>query len=683
MLQSRNLDDQSYEQLLQAAVSRLPVLCTEWTDRNEADPGITLLELFSWYQEMQRYQLNRVTKSVRRAMLNFLGITPREARAAECFVQVPTTEGVLPEGTRLATKEKVNFELQEAINGRNLEIARLLICRSKEEPVDITEILRNDAATVHPFNYGNQKSTMEIYFDGNIDSELRVWFDVAAGEDCVRTPFRDEEQVPRVIRWKWNGEIVEPSYDQTHALSVSGFIGFPTDAANGGVLSAELVDPGCEERVRLRGIFCNRYRVLQQETKSKVFPKIIPQNPSCVVEVANAMAFYGTVLLFLRTQNGWIPVEATSEELTRFGEKITLDSSDAVCDGDPNLWVVFTVLEEDDKLWYASTGLPNQVIAVHLYGKEPVGDFSLICNTLDENGEVHPQIWHRVNDMSVCGPRDRVFLYDSIREEITFGDGQFGDIVPAGQFALTLGDVTLSDCDGGNIPGGSILYRVSAIDTGEGFLCTEGVGGMSPESIDDTEARFLKKISQTKKCATVDDYCRIAKQTPGLRVAKVRALPGFDPKEMNSKVSKPIVSVVVVPYSQDARPMPDQRFLDAVSYEMEKCRPICTKVKVLPPRYVEVGLQVRLQAEDTLEEKTVRDAMEAWFSMQNPKRDIGSAVLQNEISLCLQRIPGVLLVNQVHLYSRVVGCRVTTEGNLVVPPDAITWLKEFQLEIHE
>ena len=61
MLKARNLDDQTYEEIVQAAEGRLPWLCPAWTDHNAHDPGITVLELMAWYKELQQYQMNQFT----------------------------------------------------------------------------------------------------------------------------------------------------------------------------------------------------------------------------------------------------------------------------------------------------------------------------------------------------------------------------------------------------------------------------------------------------------------------------------------------------------------------------------------------------------------------------------------------------------------------------------------------
>lgn len=47
-LQSPSLDTRTYKELLNEALSRIPVHTPEWTNFNESDPGVTLLELFAF-----------------------------------------------------------------------------------------------------------------------------------------------------------------------------------------------------------------------------------------------------------------------------------------------------------------------------------------------------------------------------------------------------------------------------------------------------------------------------------------------------------------------------------------------------------------------------------------------------------------------------------------------------------
>lgn len=67
-----NLDDRRYADLVEEARALIPTYAPEWTDHNEVDPGITLIELFAYLSEMLLYRLNRVTDDNRYAFLKLL-----------------------------------------------------------------------------------------------------------------------------------------------------------------------------------------------------------------------------------------------------------------------------------------------------------------------------------------------------------------------------------------------------------------------------------------------------------------------------------------------------------------------------------------------------------------------------------------------------------------------------------
>lgn len=70
-----NLDDRTYDDLVQEAKSLIPTYAPEWTNHNPSDPGITLIELFAYLTEMLNYRLNRVTNANKQAFLNLISET--------------------------------------------------------------------------------------------------------------------------------------------------------------------------------------------------------------------------------------------------------------------------------------------------------------------------------------------------------------------------------------------------------------------------------------------------------------------------------------------------------------------------------------------------------------------------------------------------------------------------------
>ena len=47
-----NLDDRRYDDIVREARALIPQYCPEWTNLGDADPGMTLVQLFAWMTEM-------------------------------------------------------------------------------------------------------------------------------------------------------------------------------------------------------------------------------------------------------------------------------------------------------------------------------------------------------------------------------------------------------------------------------------------------------------------------------------------------------------------------------------------------------------------------------------------------------------------------------------------------------
>src|SRR5258705_7275787 len=77
-----NLDDLRYDRIREELVRRIPVYSPEWTDYNESDPGITLIELFAYLAEQVGFRLNQIPEKNHIELLKLLGVRLKTARAA-------------------------------------------------------------------------------------------------------------------------------------------------------------------------------------------------------------------------------------------------------------------------------------------------------------------------------------------------------------------------------------------------------------------------------------------------------------------------------------------------------------------------------------------------------------------------------------------------------------------------
>jgi hypothetical protein len=104
-IQPPNLDDRTWQDLVDEMRALIPKYAPHWTDHNPSDLGITLIELFAWLAEQLIYRLNRVPEKNYIAFLNLLGITRDPATPARAFLsfKVDDVERTVPGGTQVQT----------------------------------------------------------------------------------------------------------------------------------------------------------------------------------------------------------------------------------------------------------------------------------------------------------------------------------------------------------------------------------------------------------------------------------------------------------------------------------------------------------------------------------------------------------------------------------------------------
>ena len=105
------LDDRRFEDLVEEARTRIARYAPEWTDTNQGDAGIALVELYAWLSEMMLYRLVRTPELNYLKFLQLIGVELTPARPASTvltFPVRPTFAGLslsVPERTPVAAAE--------------------------------------------------------------------------------------------------------------------------------------------------------------------------------------------------------------------------------------------------------------------------------------------------------------------------------------------------------------------------------------------------------------------------------------------------------------------------------------------------------------------------------------------------------------------------------------------------
>ena len=87
MLNSRNLEDKTYEELMAQALLQIPLYSQEWTNFNPSDPGVTILENLTAFEILQQNYINEITPAIQKKLLKLAGFEAEKGRCARVLLK--------------------------------------------------------------------------------------------------------------------------------------------------------------------------------------------------------------------------------------------------------------------------------------------------------------------------------------------------------------------------------------------------------------------------------------------------------------------------------------------------------------------------------------------------------------------------------------------------------------------
>jgi predicted phage baseplate assembly protein len=240
-----NLDDRRFEDLFNEAKRRIPAYAPEWTDHNESDPGITLLQLFAWLQEMVIWRLNRVPEKNYLKFLNMIGITPRLPSAASAdltfklSLKDPSGLVPVPKGTRVqlaqaADTGPVIFETDEDLNATPVELVAIQSFDSAQFTLISPDTL-GPSKSFLPFGADPQpKAALYLGFSGafkpGANFKIRI-YTTAPEAAAMKAEMGQTDLLPVSGVWEYyignsRWQALPGVTDTTLALSRAGYVEF-------------------------------------------------------------------------------------------------------------------------------------------------------------------------------------------------------------------------------------------------------------------------------------------------------------------------------------------------------------------------------------------------------------------------------------------------------------------------
>ncbi|SDW52593.1 putative baseplate assembly protein [Amycolatopsis xylanica] len=562
-----NLDDRTWQDLVDEMRALIPKYAPQWTDHNPGDLGMTLIELFAWLGEGVIYRLNQTPVKNHLAVLNLLGVTRNPPAPAHTHLTFTSGAGrvVVPAGTQAQSAAREG---------------RPPVVFETDQDVAVLPTTWKAALLIGPYATGAAAS--------QYDELAATLIGPPTGRYLLRVP---------------PGQTVQLC------------LGFDRRVADEFAIGHRFAHPAA-----------GQVSVQWTHSKDTVEPMAWPAIAN-VVDGTDALHRDGTVRV--TPPDSWAAQRASGPPALKPWTSVT-PRDPATAPADPLFWLgaritnpgAATVAVEVDRLLFnaapartaltirtpellgQSTGEPFQVFQLQktpLY-QGPGGDGLVI-----QVGTGSPPAWQDWTRAATLphGP-GRVYLADPVTGEIRFGDDEHGSIPPSGGQIRALSYRHVDAGAAGNVGPGQVSVlgttRAGALPAGITGVTNAGPGldGADEETVDETVRRAPAEFRARDRAVTAEDFELLATEA-GDNVAICRCLSprskGDDPWTYAGIVRAPgSVTVIIVPDQgmSVARPEPAQEQLREVRAYLEPRREVTAHLEVHGPRYLPVAVNVEL-----------------------------------------------------------------------------------------
>lgn len=632
------IDSRSYQQILNEALVRIPVHNPEWTNYNDSDPGVTILQLFAFMTESMLYRANLVPERNRLKFLRLLGVSLRPASSAEGLVAFSNPKGplqvqLLPADVELLSGQ-VPFRTQDGLDVLPIEVQAFV----KARPALTAE---EEAQTQALYD--------QLYASLLSEGETPAYyetkpFEPASGADLPVVDLNSDAAGQPVDGTLWLALLARKPVELTAAR----------DAIGGKVLTLGLV-PAVTEEVRVLLPGSGPSDVEAPATFSYELPNMADSSadtgplyiPLDARPKGNLLVDPGVVELPLPSATELATWRVDDLEPLEPGVGAYPPSLEETDVADRLItWIRIRVAESEEdagrqlnaRLSYVGANVARITQRARVFAEfvgqgagEPNQAFNLVNTPVIPDSvqlTVNGLLWAQTDDLVAAPsevPRARhqpgqieqvvdlsaamVYTVDRETGAIRFGDGLHGARPMRGAVIQAAYDY------GGGLQG---MVGAGAITRGPslpaGVKVTNPVatwGSDAAETVAEAEQRVPHVIKHRNRLVAKEDFEEITFRTPGVDIGRVEILPLVHP-DLPDFPAKGVVTVLVIPRVdpiQPEAPEPDRLFLDAVCAHLNPRRLLTTELHIRGPEYVPLYVSVGIDVVPGTDLAPVREAV--------------------------------------------------------------------------
>lgn len=623
-LEPQDLDTRGFDELFEAARARIPRYAPEWTDFNDSDPGITLLQLYAWLTELQLYALNRVPDRSYVKFLQVLGLELEPAQPARAQLTFTPSEGTrpapVPPRTPIAAANPAGGPplVFETLDGLDLIAAALTDVRVFDGSAfaDVTPANAAPGTTFWPLGFAPQPGAalylgfspaeVEPVFPQQL--RLRVFLPPAGAAVARRAAEAEDPPAPPVtLEWEY----------------------FPGEGA-----------PAWR-------------RLALHRDDSAAFTRegaVLVQGPGTIEPAVQAGVEEPRYWLRCRLAAGAYPADGAPEiDFVR-----------------PNVVAAENVTTQREEVLGQAEGHPGERLKLR---HAPVQAGSLVLEIVSQHEGA--ERWEATDELLAAGPDDRRYVLNPTTGEVTFGDGRHGRIPPRGADVVAV-IYRYGGGAAGNVGADQIAAPLTALP-GVDAVTNErpAEGGREEQTVEDLKQRAPSILRSRGRAVTADDFAALAERAGG--VLKAKAIPLAHPDHPGVEVPGAI-TVAIVPDAGGRPPEPSAALIEHVSRALNRQRLLTTELYVAPPAFTPITVHARVAAQPYAAFDAVALAVRAALDAYLDPRTwaFGRDLYPTGLFSVLTAVPDVVAVRTLQVY---VGQRPWEEPTrpIVLGPDGLVY----------
>jgi len=676
------IDDRGYLDFLAEAQARISVHNPEWTNYNDSDPGITILQLFAFMADSLLYRSNRYPDLNRLKFLQLLGIGLRPATSAQGVVCITNDRGplqtvtlaanlpVLAGQTGFVTQNgldvlplEMRIYTRQALTADQLQSAQTIYSQLYQSQVSDTSLLDFYQTTLFD---PTSNATLGLNDASTVDDSIWLLFLTRPGEDTQAAA------ILRDIAGKTITLGIMPFLDVTSSTLAPG--GVAADQSPTALLyeistGNAIPDPNTAPL----------YKTLTSQADDDPLKNLTLVQ--LTLPSSDQIGVWDSLQPLEDGVGDFPPSLDDADAQTRALFWIRVRLPQAADGSSAALKASFTWMGTNATRVQQMTPVPIETVGTG--SGEPDQSYTLINTPVLPDSvqlTVNGNSWTITDDLYAAPPevpvrpltlspmtqyapvdpaQALVFTLDPASGDIAFGDGLHGARPPAG--SLIFASYAYGGGQVGNLGAGSIKNSPTLP---AGFKVANPIptwGGADGETQQEAEESIPAYLRHRDRAVTVQDFKDIVSQTPGIDLGRVEVLPLFVPGQQLTAPG--VVTVMVIP--NDPRnpqaPIPNTFFLQSVCAYLDPRRLVTTEVYVQGPVYVGVSISVGINITPGSDVATVREAVAAalknFLSPLTGGTDgsgwpVQKAVASLDLLAQSVRVTGVVSVNGLNLFDQ-------------------------------